>query len=127
MKLYLLRKYKGTDYTIGQLFVDGEYFCDTLEDVVRESKIKHETAIPSGTYKVELTFSAKFKKILPILINVPNFEGIRIHAGNSKSDTSGCILVGENKVKGKVINSLKTMEVLMWKLSGEKDITIQII
>ena len=127
MKLYLLRKFKGADYTIGQLFIDGEYFCDTLEDVVRDSKIKHETAIPAGTYKIELTFSAKFKKILPILLNVPNFEGIRIHAGNTKSDTSGCILVGENKVKGKVINSLKTMEVLMWKLSGEKDIVIQII
>ena len=127
MKLYLLRKFKGTDYTIGQHFIDGEYFCDTLEDVVRDSKIKHETAIPAGTYKIELTFSAKFKKILPILLNVPNFEGIRIHAGNTKSDTSGCILVGENKVKGKVINSLKTMEVLMWKLSGEKDIIIQII
>lgn len=127
MKLYLLRKFKGTDYTIGQLFIDGEYFCDTLEDVVRDSKIKHETAIPAGTYKIELTFSAKFKKILPILLNVPNFEGIRIHAGNTKSDTSGCILVGENKVKGKVINSLKTIEVLMWKLSGEKDIVIHII
>ena len=127
MKLYLLRKFKGADYTIGQLFIDGEYFCDTLEDVVRDSKIKHETAIPAGTYKIDLTFSAKFKKILPILIDVPGFEGIRIHAGNDKSHTSGCLLVGENKVKGKVINSLKTMEVLMWKLSGEKEIVIQII
>lgn len=127
MKLYLLRKFKGPEYTIGNLYIDGEFFSNTLEDVVRESKIKHETAIPAGTYKIELTFSAKFKKILPILLNVPNFEGIRIHAGNTKSDTSGCILVGENRVKGKVINSLKTMEVLMWKLSGEKDIVIQII
>jgi len=108
MNLLLKRTYKGTDYTIGKLYIDGVYFCDTLEDAVRTVKIKHETAIPEGTYQVVITMSARFKKLMPLLLNVPNFEGIRIHSGNTKEDTSGCLLVGENKEKGKVINSRLT-------------------
>jgi hypothetical protein len=78
-----------------------------LEDTVREKKIMHKTAIPEGTYEVIVNRSPKFKRDLPRLLNVPNFEGILIHRGNTPNDTSGCILVGENKVKGKVINSTK--------------------
>ena len=105
MLFILHRKYLKESYTIGALYVDGIYFCDTLEDKVREEKIKNETAIPYGTYKVVLTESPKFKRELPLLLDVPRFTGIRIHRGNTDSDTSGCILVGENKQKGKVINS----------------------
>lgn len=103
-------------YTIGKMYIDGEYFCDTLEDRVRdinkngkfdngEVKVAGETAIPYGRYQVVVTMSPRFKRELPRLLNVPNFEGILIHRGNTASDTAGCILVGENKVKGKVINS----------------------
>ena len=127
MKLKLQRIFKGNNYTIGSLFIDGEFFCNTLEDAVRDKKIKHETAIPAGTYEVKLTLSARFGKILPILLNVPNFEGIRIHAGNTISDTSGCILVGENKIKGRVINSQLTMAKLMDKLKGVTNIQIEIL
>lgn len=109
MNLNLTRRYKGETYTVGTLDIDGVYFCDTLEDKVRdlrkEAKIMHRTAIPEGHYRVEVTMSPKFKRELPRLINVPHFEGILIHRGNDENDTSGCILVGENKEKGKVVNS----------------------
>ena len=124
MKLELKRiAYKET-YTIGKLYIDGIYFADTLEDKVRDMKIKDKTAIPCGTYKVQITYSNRFKKMMPLLLNVPGFEGIRIHNGNSESDTSGCILVGQNKVKGKLVNSRVIYEMLMDKLNKEKDIEI---
>lgn len=96
-------------YTIGRLTVDGQYFCDTLEDRVRdltkEKKVPGETAIPAGTYDMVVNISPKFKRMLPRLLNVPNFDGILIHRGNTANDSAGCILVGENKVVGRVINS----------------------
>ena len=119
MKLILLRKYKKERYTIGNLYVDGRYFCDTLEDVVRdlnddgdlndvgETKVYGETAIPRGVYKVVVNLSSTFKRRLPLLLDVPHFTGIRIRRGNSVRDTSGCVLVGENKMRGMVINSAK--------------------
>lgn len=111
-------------YTIGRMTIDGQYFCDTLEDEIRdknkngqfdgnEKKIANESAIPFGRYEVCLNISPRFKRLLPRLINVPHFEGILIHRGNTKEDTSGCILVGENKIKGKVINSTKYEEKLV--------------
>lgn len=103
-ELKLKRIYLG-EYTIGRLSCVGVPICDTLEDKVRPVKIKHETAIPTGRYEVLITWSDRFKKPMPILLNVEGFEGIRIHSGNTISDTSGCILVGENKEVGKVINS----------------------
>ena len=108
-------------YTIGHLYIDGVKVCDTLEDTVRDVKIKHETAIPEGEYPVLLTYSPKFKKVLPLIQHVPNFTGIRIHSGNTAKDTSGCILVGENKVKGKVINSRATFNKLMEILKKERN------
>lgn len=109
MKLTLKRTYKAPDYTIGHLYIDGQYFCDTLEDTVRdltrEKKIPGQTAIPAGTYHVLVTYSPKFKRKLPILVNVPMFTGIRIHRGNTAKDTEGCILVGKNTEKGKVTGS----------------------
>ena len=124
MKMTLKRIFKGNQYTIGKLYIDGEYFCDTLEDAVRPEKIKNETAIPAGTYDVILNMSNRFKKILPLLLKVPNYEGVRIHSGNTKEDTSGCILVGENKVKGQVINSKQKMNELMKLLIKENYISI---
>ena len=94
MKILVVRDQGRAGFTTGTLLIDGVFKAFTLEDELREVKIKHETAIPAGTYPVEITQSARFNKMLPILLNVPGFEGIRIHAGNSCSDTSGCILVG---------------------------------
>ena len=109
MKLTLKRIFLGEKYTIGKLYIDGVYFCDTLEDkyrdLTKEKKVMHETAIPYGTYKVIVNLSPKFKRELPRLLNVPHFEGVLIHNGLYPSHTSGCILVGENKIKGALINS----------------------
>ena len=132
--LELNRIAKKTLYTIGRLFVDGKYFCDTLEDRCRdldkEEKVMNETAIPEGIYEVIVNVSAKFRRKLPLLLDVPHFSGIRIHRGNMYKDTSGCILVGENKQQGRVINStgyeLKLTEMIeKAMLSGEK-IVIQV-
>src|SRR5262245_52367067 len=97
MQLQLVRNAFTDNSTIGELSVDGEFECFTLEDPVRPVKIKGETAIPAGTYEVAVTFSNKFQKLLPLLMNVPNFDGIRIHTGNTPADTLGCILVGQGK------------------------------
>ena len=117
MDLKLNRIFFHKNYTIGKLYVNGQYFCDTLEDTNRdfnrdgdlldegEAKVYAETAIPFGAYKVEVTMSPRFKRYLPLLLDVPHFTGIRIHAGNSAGDSSGCILVGLNKVKGGLVRS----------------------
>lgn len=96
MELKLNRIFLGSSATIGELYVDGEHIADTLEDRVRPEgeKVYGKTAISEGTYEVKLTYSPRFKKILPEILNVPNFSGIRIHTGNSSKDTEGCILVG---------------------------------
>ena len=129
MKLLSKRIYKAPDYTISNLSIDGKFFCHVLEDMVREEgkKIWGKTAIPAGTYKVILNVSNRFKILMPLLLNVPNFEGIRIHAGNTAQDTHGCLLVGVNSVKGKVTESKKTFAALMEILKSAKDeITIEI-
>ena len=138
MKLLLKRIALRDTYTIGKIYIDGEYFCDTLEDKVRdlnkngvfdgdEKKVYGETAIPYGTYKVILSYSPKFKRILPELLDVPCLTGIRIHRGNTEKDTAGCLLVGENKVRGKVLNSTYWEKKLIEKLEGKNGITIQIV
>lgn len=109
MNIVLKRIAKRDTYTIGQLYIDGQYWCDTLEDRVRdlskERKVAGETAIPAGTYDVVVNISPKFKRLLPRLLRVPHFEGVLIHRGNTAADSAGCILVGENKAVGKVLNS----------------------
>ena len=132
MILILDRKYKLPTYTIGKLYIDGEYFCDTLEDKDRgltdsmtvgeisKIKIKKETAIPTGTYKVTITYSNRFKKNMPLINNVKGFEGIRIHSGNTNQDTEGCLLVGMNLERGKVLKSQETFRKLYKMLSGAK-------
>lgn len=110
MNIIIKRIFKGPDYTIGKLYIDGKYFCDTLEDTVRAPgvKIPGRTAIPAGKYKIKLTESLRFKKLMPRLENVPGFTGVLIHSGNTAEDTEGCILVGKNRVKGKVLDSRET-------------------
>lgn len=121
MEILVKREYKKKDYTIGKMYINGEYFCDTLEDTdrgltremsaeMKEVKEYGNTAIPTGRYPIAYTYSARFKKHLPLLLQVPAFEGVRIHAGNTHADTSGCLLLGENKAVGKVLNSRKTMD-----------------
>lgn len=116
MTILLKRIALRDTYTIGKLYIDGQYICDTIEDKVRdlskEKKVYGETAIPYGTYKVLWTYSPRFKKYMPLLENVPYFEGIRIHSGNTAKDSLGCIIVGENKQKGMVINSRATVNKL---------------
>lgn len=148
MKLLLKRIALRDTYTIGKLYIDNHYFCDTLEDKVRdlnkdgdlndagEGKVAGQTAIPYGTYKVTMDVqSPKFsqrasyawcKGYLPRLLNVPHFDGIMIHAGNDATHTAGCILVGENRVKGQVLNSMNTLKRLYDILKGADDITITI-
>ena len=138
MKLKLIRTWYADTYTIGKLYIDGVYFADTLEDKNRdvdkngifnngEKKVYGKTCIPFGTYKVILSMSSKFKKILPLLLNVPQFDGIRIHSGNTDEDSSGCILVGIKDIKGRISKSTITLNSLMTKLSKADNITIEII
>lgn len=153
MKLKLIRKYKKQDYTIGKLYIDDKYFADTLEDADRglnskmssiditRIKIKGITAIPTGTYQITLNVQSpkysNFSKYpyvkfcngkMPRLLNVPGFDGVLIHAGNTHKDTDGCILVGENKEKGKVLNSQNTWRKLYDILDKNRNnLTIEII
>lgn len=99
MKLLLARDHSTEKSTPGLLLVDGARECFTLEDVVRDVKIPKETAIPAGTYDVIFTKSVRFGKVLPLLLNVPGFDGVRIHSGNTDADTEGCILVGDKPMK----------------------------
>ena len=96
MKLEVVRTSCRSTCTIGALYRDGEALCHTLEDTVRPDgeKVYGETAIPYGTYQVIVTHSPRFKRDLPLLVGVPNFEGVRIHPGNTAEDTHGCLLVG---------------------------------
>lgn len=117
MELKLRRIAKRNTYTIGRLLINGEYFCDTLEpkvrDLSKELKVKGKTAIPAGRYRLYLTYSSRFKRILPLVDNVPQFSGVRIHRGNTAKDTEGCILVGYNREVGKVLDSAVTEQRLM--------------
>jgi hypothetical protein len=124
MLITIKRLYKTDTSTIGELSIDGIFECFTLEDKEREVKIKSETAIPKGTYKVIINQSNRFKRLLPLLINVPNFEGVRIHSGNSNHDTEGCILVGQSRNKNYIGQSRKAFEKLFKKMQVAKDITL---
>lgn len=134
MKLRVERRFLKPDYTVGRLYVDGVFLCDTLEDRVRdlsrEKKVPGRTAIPAGKYEVVVNISPRFKRKLPRLLNVPGFEGILIHRGNTSEDTAGCILVGENKAVGKVLNStpyeLRLTGMIERAQSAGEQITIEI-
>lgn len=125
MEIQVNRIARKDGYTIGRMSLNNEYFCDTLEDTDRglnatmsvneilSKKRKGITAIPAGKYDVILTFSPRFKRVLPLLLNVPGYQYIRVHNGNRPDSTEGCLLVGENKAKGQVLNSRATLEKLM--------------
>lgn len=136
MEIKVIRFYKGKDYCIGRMLIDGKYVCDVLEDKdrglsdsmtieeIKKKKIYGETAIPTGKYKVVLDYSPKFKKILPHVLDVKGFEGIRIHSGNDKEDTFGCLLVGYNRQKGKVLNSRNALAQVLSLLRHQDNITL---
>ena len=98
MKVTLEREPSTAQSTPGKLYCDGEFVAFTLEDVVRETKIKGITAIPAGTYKLAYTLSNRFQKFTLQLLDVPNFTGVRIHGGNDSGDSSGCPLLGLERV-----------------------------
>ena len=152
MKLLLKRIAKKPAYTIGKLYIDGQYFCDTIEDkdrgltqnmssdAIKRIKVANQTAIPIGTYKITLgTVSPRFgskdfyKKNanggkLPRLLSVPGFDGVLMHCGNTAEDSSGCVIVGRNKAVGKVLESKETFIKLYKTLQSAKDeITITIV
>lgn len=117
MRLKLVRNPSNDVCTIGKLYVDGKYECFVLEDVVRPSKVHGRTAIPEGSYKIIVTMSPRFKKLLPLLVDVPNYQGVRIHPGNTADDTEGCLLPGlTNPTPYSVGSSGKAFEALMAKL-----------
>lgn len=126
MKIEIKRLHKTNNSTIGEMTIDGKFECYTLEDIERDVKIKSETAIPKGTYKVIINQSNRFKKLMPLVLNVPNFEGIRIHSGNTNHDTEGCILVGQTRSKDYISKSRKAFEILFAKMKLAKDITLTI-
>lgn len=142
MNIQLKRIAKKETYTIGKLYINGVYFCDTIEDKdrglnqamsindIKKKKVYGETAIPTGTYKLVIDYSNRFKKNMAHILNVPGYEGIRIHTGNSAKDSLGCIIVGKNKVVGKVIESRDTYNQLfpiLQKAFKEGEIKITIL
>jgi hypothetical protein len=116
MNLLLIRQTFSDLSTVGELLVNGEHECYTLEDVVRAVKVPGKTAIPYGTYRVIINASARFKRRLPLLLNVPNFEGVRIHPGNTAEDTEGCILVGTVRGPDVVLHSRDAFKPLFLKM-----------
>jgi len=142
MNLTLKRLNLTPNYTEGELYVNGVYFCKTLEDTNRdlnkngqfdnnEKKVYGETCIPYGKYKVILSYSPKFKRELPEILEVPDFQGIRIHRGNKISDTLGCILCGEKVKNGYLSNStpyeIKLVELFKQAKSRNEESFIEII
>lgn len=135
MKLRVERLWKKPTYTVGRLYVDDKLYCNTLEDVVRdldkEAKVPGKTAIPAGTYKVIFNWSPKFGRNLPRLLNVPHFDGILIHPGNTADDSAGCILVGKNTEVGRLTESRYTSDKLNVLIEDAQrygeEITIEII
>lgn len=143
MRLTLVRSYNNAEYCIGHLYINGRFFCDTLEDTdrgldnsmtlkqIQALKVKTKTAIPTGVYKITLrVVSPRLSKKsaykfcngkVPRLVNVKGYEGVLIHIGNSAKDTDGCILVGENKVKGGLINSTNAFHRLYPMLKQASD------
>ena len=120
-------EFKDT-HTIGKMYVDDVYECYTLEDVVRKgAKVNGQTAIPTGTYNLIINHSNRFNRDLPLLENVPNFTGVRIHAGNTSAHTEGCILVGTTwSGKDFIGNSKVAFNKLFEKLKTAKKVTIKI-
>lgn len=119
MKIKIVRKDFAGDHTISDVFVNDKFECYCIEDTVRapdQPKVPGKTAIPYGTYKCIVTMSNRFKKELPLLVDVPNFSGIRIHTGNTAADTEGCLIPGKIKQKGRVLQSRDAFNALFAKI-----------
>lgn len=133
MKLSLHRKWFSDSSTIGELFIDGTFECYVLEDVCRPSdeKVKGHTAIPEGQYLITINVSPRFGRRLPLLLNVPNFIGIRIHPGNTATDTEGCLLPGKHRGQDQVLQSRAAFEELFGKieqaLQRKEQVSISIV
>jgi hypothetical protein len=131
MKLTLNRGACSAKSTPGTLMVDGVHECFTLEDVVRDEKIAGCTAIPAGEYRVIINQSNRFKRLLPLLIDVPGFEGVRIHPGNTDADTEGCILVGDSPAHDFLGASRVAFERLFAKMQAAvaagKEISLEVV
>ncbi len=139
MKLKIVRKEFTDKSTIGDLYIDGEFFCYVLEDkdrnlkdtdtlaYIKLNKVWGVTAIPLGKYKVRLSMSNRFKRILPELVSVKGYEGVRIHRGNTAEDSHGCPIVGLKKGPNTVFDSTKAENALVAKLTGETDIELEIV
>lgn len=143
MKIDVIREKFANSFTRGRLFINGEYFCDTLEDTdrrlektdnlatIKARKVQGKTAIPAGDYKLILTPSNRFKRDLPLILDVPAFEGVRIHSGNTAEDTEGCILVGKYNNKGMVLQSRDTFARLFAEickaLEAGEEISLKIV
>lgn len=138
MKLKLIRDTFTINTTIGKLYIDDVFFCYTLEDTARDEgiKIKGHTSIPRGEYKVKLTRSSRFKRVMPMVYTESNeyelknkgisFKGIRIHGGNTHKNTEGCILVAKNKLNDYTIQGTMEKE-LVKKLTGVENITLEVV
>lgn len=126
MELTLQRKTFNEKFTLGELFIDGVFFCYTVEDKVRDVKIKGITAIAFGRYKMIINMSNRFKKMMPLLLDVPFFEGVRIHSGNTAEDSEGCVIVGMVKTDNGVGMSRVAFTKLMEKLKGQNNIYLTI-
>lgn len=143
MRIEIKRNEFAENFTGGELFIDGKKFCDTIEDtdrmprgvclprtdaerIIKEVKVAGKTCIPSGHYKLKISFSPRFQKELPEIMDVPGFTGIRIHSGNTAEDSEGCILIGKKTSPGFVSDSRKTMTELMSKIDKNSIVDIDI-
>lgn len=120
MKIEVKRDVRNEKFTLGKMYIDGEFFCYTLEDPVRQAgvKIYGDTAIPALSYEVVMSFSEKFRKPLPLLLDVPGFSGVRMHGGNTVKDTLGCVLVANNRDTGRGVIWGSASEALKQKISS---------
>ena len=120
-QILIIRDTFTIESNIGKMYINGKYICNTLEDSVRAKgvKIKAKTAIEQGGYSVVVTRSNRFKKVMPLLLSVPNFEGVRIHKGNTAEHTEGCILVGDNRGEDRIWGCQKPFNKIMKLLNGE--------
>lgn len=138
-EVILERAWRRETYTVGKVIIDGKRFCESMEDKdrgltqgmsdeeIKRVKVYGETAIPTGVYTVKMTYSPKYKRNMPEVLDVPGFSGIRIHSGNTAKDSLGCILLGRNTKVGMVTESRKTckeFERLLEAAGGECKLTI---
>jgi Family of unknown function (DUF5675) len=132
VNLKVEREFKGQDYTIGNFYINDVFLCNTLEDTIRivnhncSQKIFGQTAIPEGEYDVELIWWDKHQNWYPHIKDVSCFDGIMIHSGVTANDTEGCVLIGDNNVKGELHNGLIYMDKLRTVLKNENNISISI-